>query len=319
MRAIRQPISAWLTALTLLVPLIAMAQVHPAQSEAELQALIAARPSDLLPYLRLARLYKDSGRRQDAEQVLRNALIYNRDSGAVYSALAGLHDITKESEAVLALSQEWLSATPNDNKPLLLAAQVHAIRAGLTRDQPSESLVHIDRAIEVLTDAQRIDPDDRMIRAFRLSMLKQRIPFTDDPQERDRLTREVEEGAREFVGAPQSSGVAGSATVTAQASRPYPPNAVRVGGNIKPPNKTKDANAVFPPAAQQAGVQGVVILEVLLDEAGKVADGKVMRSIPLLDQAAIDAVSQWEFEPTLLNGNPVPVIMTVTVQFRLAP
>jgi protein TonB len=45
----------------------------------------------------------------------------------------------------------------------------------------------------------------------------------------------------------------------------------------------------------------------------------VLRSIPLLDQAAIDAVRQWEFEPTLLNGNPVPVILTVTVQFRLAP
>jgi len=45
----------------------------------------------------------------------------------------------------------------------------------------------------------------------------------------------------------------------------------------------------------------------------------VLRSIPLLDQAAIDAVKQWEYEPTLLNGVPVPVVITVTVQFTLPP
>ena len=50
---------------------------------------------------------------------------------------------------------------------------------------------------------------------------------------------------------------------------------------------------------------------------GAVKDAKVLRSIPLLDQAALDAVRQWQFTPTLLNGVPGPVIMTVTVQFTL--
>ena len=50
---------------------------------------------------------------------------------------------------------------------------------------------------------------------------------------------------------------------------------------------------------------------------GKVQNARVLRSIPLLDQAALDAVKQWEYTPTLLNGVPVPVIMTVTVQFTL--
>ena len=50
---------------------------------------------------------------------------------------------------------------------------------------------------------------------------------------------------------------------------------------------------------------------------GKVQDAKVLRSIPLLDQAALEAVKQWEFTPTLLNNVPVPVIMTVTVNFTL--
>ncbi len=64
-------------------------------------------------------------------------------------------------------------------------------------------------------------------------------------------------------------------------------------------------------------MQGVVILEVIVGTNGSVENACVLRSIPLLDQAAIDAVRQWEFVPTLLNGQPVPVLMTVTVNFTL--
>jgi protein TonB len=99
---------------------------------------------------------------------------------------------------------------------------------------------------------------------------------------------------------------------------PPPPAApVRVGGNIKPPTKTKEVRPIYPPIAQSARVQGVVIIEATIGADGRVKDAKVLRSIPLLDQAATDAVKQWVFTPTLLNGVPVPVIMTVTVNFTL--
>lgn len=98
---------------------------------------------------------------------------------------------------------------------------------------------------------------------------------------------------------------------------PPPQAPVRVGGNIKPPTKMQDARPVYPPIAQSARVQGVVIIEAVIGPDGKVKDAKVLRSIPLLDQAALDAVRQWEFTPTLLNGVPVPVVMTVTVNFKL--
>ena len=61
----------------------------------------------------------------------------------------------------------------------------------------------------------------------------------------------------------------------------------------------------------------VVIIEATIGPDGRVTDTKVLRSIPLLDQAAVDAVKQWTYTPTLLNGVPVPVIMTVTVNFTL--
>ena len=98
---------------------------------------------------------------------------------------------------------------------------------------------------------------------------------------------------------------------------PPPQQPVRVGGNIKPPTKIKNVAPVYPPIAQSARVQGVVIIEATIGPDGRVKDARVLRSIPLLDQAALDAVRQWEFTPTLLNGVPVPVIMTVTVNFTL--
>lgn len=116
-------------------------------------------------------------------------------------------------------------------------------------------------------------------------------------------------------------------TIFVQAPRPLPGRSpalgatqepgpeLRVGGEIRPPKKIKDMPPVYPQEALDANVQGVVILEVRIDTAGRVSDTKVLRSIPMLDQAAIDAVKQWEYEPTLLNGQAIPVVMTVTVNF----
>ena len=90
---------------------------------------------------------------------------------------------------------------------------------------------------------------------------------------------------------------------------------VRVGGRIKAPTKIKDVKPVYPAIAQSARVAGVVTIEATIGYDGKVVDAKVVRSSPLLDQAALDAVRQWEYTPTLLNGVPVSVLVTVTVNF----
>ena len=90
---------------------------------------------------------------------------------------------------------------------------------------------------------------------------------------------------------------------------------IRVGGQIRAPTKIKDVKPVYPAMAQSARVTGVVTIEATIGPDGKVIDAKVVRSIPLLDQAALDAVRQWEYSPTLLNGVPVPVLMTVQINF----
>jgi TonB family protein len=90
---------------------------------------------------------------------------------------------------------------------------------------------------------------------------------------------------------------------------------VRIGGRIRAPTKMKDVHPVYPAIARSARVSGLVMIEATIGPDGKVSDAKVVRSIPLLDQAALDAVRQWEYTPTLLNGVPVPVVLMVSVNF----
>jgi protein TonB len=104
---------------------------------------------------------------------------------------------------------------------------------------------------------------------------------------------------------------------------PVPPQApavtgpLPVGGRIKEPTKVRHVPPVYPAIAQQARVEGIVIIEAIIGVDGRVQQARVLRSQPLLDEAALAAVRQWLFTPTLLNGVPVPVIMTVTVHFKL--
>lgn len=83
------------------------------------------------------------------------------------------------------------------------------------------------------------------------------------------------------------------------------------------PRKTHDVAPEYPDVASAARVQGIVILELTVNEEGRVSSAKVLRSIPLLDEAALSAVKQWRYEPTLVDGRAVPVIVTVTVNFRM--
>jgi protein TonB len=106
---------------------------------------------------------------------------------------------------------------------------------------------------------------------------------------------------------------------------PPPPKAaapaqpVRVGGVVKEPHPVKVVPPVFPPLASKARVSGTVVLEATLTAQGTVEEIKVVSGHPLLVDAAIECVKQWVYEPTYLNGEPVPVILTARVHFLRAP
>jgi TonB family protein len=97
------------------------------------------------------------------------------------------------------------------------------------------------------------------------------------------------------------------------------PVRVRVGGNIKPPMKLKDVKPVYPESAQEVGHEGVVEIEAVIGKDGSVTAARVTSPeiYPELASAALDAVRQWKFSATLLNGSPVEVVMNVSVSFTL--
>ena len=95
------------------------------------------------------------------------------------------------------------------------------------------------------------------------------------------------------------------------------PEPILIIGTMRPPQKVTHLDPVYPRIAAKARIQGPVKLQAGIDAEGRVSNLTVIQPITLLDRAAIEAVQQWRYQPTFLNGRAVPVIMTVEVEFRL--
>lgn len=101
----------------------------------------------------------------------------------------------------------------------------------------------------------------------------------------------------------------------ADSARPSVP--IRVALLPQPPRKIVDVRPMYPDIARSARVDGTVILEAVVDTNGSVTQLHVVRSVPLLDQAALEAVRQWRYAPSEYGGRPVSVLLTITVRFTL--
>ena len=110
--------------------------------------------------------------------------------------------------------------------------------------------------------------------------------------------------------------VAAKAKADAEARAKLATTAVRVGGPVRNPVKTKNVAPEYPAVAKSARIGGTVQVQLTVDPNGKVADARVVKSVSLLDQAALDAVRQWEYTPTRVKGVAVPVIVNVAINFQ---
>jgi TonB family protein len=99
----------------------------------------------------------------------------------------------------------------------------------------------------------------------------------------------------------------------ARAEAPVVP--LHAGRGIKPPAKIKDVRPVYPAIAQAARVQGTVVLDATVGPDGRVTSTKVIKTVPMLDRAAVDAVRQWRYAPTRVKGRAVPIVLTIAVNF----
>ena len=204
----------------------------------------------------------------------------------------------------------------------VLVLALVAVPAGLVSAQTQDPLItsarqfsqqgNHDTAIAMLRSGLASRPADEALKAALVDVLMLK---------RSELMRLMAEVNRE-INALRPPTLTGTVAVGASAgmagvggARSMAP--VRVGGTIGVPMKIRDVKPAYPPDAQAARVTGIVLIEATIGTDGSVTDAKVLRGVPPLNDAALAAVRQWQYTPTLLNGVPVPVIMTVTVQFYL--
>lgn len=268
--------------------------VENARRERELRALVASGTATKETYLELAALAQRQGRFADTIEALRGAAALEPDDAEPQHRIATYYWEHAAKEA---------SLDP--------AARLTSIKEGLAAE---------DRAL-----ALRPDYTDAMV--YKNILLRMQANLTTDAVEQKRLIAEAD-ALRSRVLQMQREKAAGPPPPTPDPPRsaafdePYEQTLARlqparVGGSLRAPTKIRDVHPAYPADAVAARIQGVVIIEAVIDETGAVANAHVLRSVPQLDDAALAAVSRWQFTPSQLNGQPVNVVMTVTVNFTL--
>src|SRR5688572_21449795 len=293
--------------------------------ETALQSALASDPGVIANWLELARLQEQRGAVGDAEEALKSALAQKGDA-SVLRALAQFYGRTGQFDKAVATLEDAAAQNPTDPSGHQVVATYYWEKAqkdtSLSRE---DKLRYVDAGIGATERAIAINGDYIEALTYKNILLRMKANLESDAVRRDSLIAEADQ-LRNRAMELQKARSAGRTAIGAPPPPPPPPPPgspdamvsggmapVRVGGNIKTPTKIRDVRPVYPPDAFAAGIAGMVILEVVIDTSGNVEAAKVLRSIPMLDQAATDAVKQWQFTPTHLNGAAVPVIMTVTV------
>jgi TonB family protein len=293
--------------------------------EADLAARIAASPATLPLYFQLSKLQEARGAFTEAEATLLRARQAAPSEKSAAVALGHFYTRRGQFDQAIAALETGAQLDAGNPQSYLMIATFYWEK--ISKDKalaPAQQLTYIMEGVSAADRALALDADHAESLTFKNLLLRQRAALETDPVQKQQLVAEAD-ALRNRAMEINRARAAGRTGPNTSASRqlmgpdgmPGPMSPVRVGGNIKTPTKIRDVKPVYPPEAQSAGVQGIIILEATVGGDGRVADAKVLRSIPLLDQAALDAVRSWEFTPTYLNGVPVPVIMTVTVNFSL--
>jgi TonB family protein len=303
--------------------------------ERDLKASIAADPTKIVTYLQLSKLQQDRRDYAEAEATLLALKRALPNQSEPLMLLAEFYKRRGQFEKSVAALEDLSTLAPSDPEPHQILATFYWEKATMdTSLSATQKLAHVRAGITATDRALAINPNFVESLAYKSLMLRMQASLESNPPspaliaEANALQAQAMELRKAGVGRAQQRmefvPAPGQGNMPLPPPPPPPPPGgengqapVRVGGSIKPPVKLRDVRPVYPPEAFDAKVQGVVIIEATIDTLGSIMEAHVIRSVPLLDQAALDAVRQWQFAPTFLNGAPVPVIMTVTVNFTL--
>jgi TonB family protein len=177
----------------------------------------------------------------------------------------------------------------------------------------------LESGLRALEKALEIDPqyDDAM--AYMNLLIRERADLRDTAEEYKRDVAIADDWVMKTLAVKKAKAEQRSGNVMASSPPPStsPPSRIRIASNVVEGQRLRDVAPVYPDLARQAGVQGAVRLNIVIDKQGHVSNISVISGHPLLIPAALDAVKQWEYKPTLLNGQPVEVATEVSVPFVL--
>jgi TonB family protein len=301
--------------------------------EAALVKQIAASPAGLAAYQQLAKLQEERGAYAEAEATLAKARQVAPKNKQLVMSLAQFYNRQGQFDKTIQTLEIAEALNPNDPTGAQIVATYYWEKAYKDhRLLPAEQLQYVMNGIAAADRALALNADYSDALTYKILLLRMRADLETDSFLKQQLIAEADVLRSRAIELSKGRVAINSGNSGVMIGPPPPPpppppamasaapsglTPVRVGGNIKTPTKVKDVPPVYPPDALAARVTGVIILEVTIDTDGHVYDAKLLRSIPLLDNAALEAVRQWEFTPTELNGMRVPVIMTVTVNFTL--
>jgi len=296
-----------------------------------LEAAVAERRAAEAEYYQLAELLAARGDSDAADAVLVSVGDRFPKSIPAQAAAAGAYNRRGDFERTIQALRALAALQPGDPEPLHRIGTFFwdRVRADI-KYVPAVKLSYILQGLDAENQALALRPDYVEAMTYKNLLLRMQATMTGNPAEQAQLIAEAdalrnrvidmqraaEPTAKDVPPPPPASPSAFSEPFDQAVARLQP---LRVGGAIRAPVKTSDARPVYPADAQKARVQGVVILEAIIDDQGSVANARVLRSVPLLDAAALDAVSRWRFTPTEIDGRRISLLLTVTVNFTLSP
>jgi TonB family protein len=178
-----------------------------------------------------------------------------------------------------------------------------------------------------LNQALSLSPQYSDAMAYMNLLVRERADLRDTAEEYRRDITEADQWVQRALEAKRTGSAQPNGTVAAPPPPPPPPppgggsgapSRIRVGANVQQANLVSQVPPVYPPLARQAKIEGVVRLSAIIDKEGLVAHLEVISGHPLLVPAALEAVKQWVYKPTLLNGQPVEVATQLDVNFTLS-
>ena len=237
-----------------------------------------------------------------------------------YEKLTGLDPKNKEAWYSLGVIDwmkwypKWMEALnradlrPDDTQPISNAR----IRLDL-----KDSATYVEDGIANLEKALKIDPQYADAMAYMNLLIRERASLADTVEQYKADIALADDWVQKSLEAKQSGGA--SAGLREAQPPSDSPQRIRVGGGVQECNLITKVDPVYPQLAYQARIQGTVRFQVIVSADGHMQSVQLVSGHPLLVQAARDAIQQWVYRPTLLNGRPVEVVTTVDVNFSLDP